>query len=285
MSSAHCSSQVVPEVYCGKCKDHIPATKKILIWRLPPIMICHLKRFQHTMTSKRKLRNLVSFSLDDQDFSSIMAENKMNDGIAPEAEEVPGADEKMTDVKSEGKEEEDKSTNDDVHMSEEEDEDIVMVDGAESKHEMLESASDNDRIDENEGNEGVEDDEDDEAARLAQKKIVENMNNLSNDVTGRGESLYSLYSVVHHIGALNAGHYVATAKEKDNTWKLFNDASISKVDKEKLVDPSAYLLFYARKDVSEEQLSDLWSIGDEATDPADLEKLLRQRDGGRCTIS
>ncbi|GMI11208.1 hypothetical protein TrVE_jg4520 [Triparma verrucosa] len=268
--------EVVPEVYCSKCKDHREATKKILIWRLPPIMICHLKRFQHTMTSKRKLRNLVSFSLEDQDFSSIMAENKMNDGVAPpEADEKMTGDEKMVDVgDAEGKEEEGKSDNGDVHMSEAkggEEEDIVMVDGAESKHEELQSAS--------------TEEEDDEAARLAQKKIDENVNNLSNDMTGRGESLYSLYSVVHHIGALNAGHYVATAKEKDSTWKLFNDASISTVEKDKLVDPSAYLLFYARKDVSEEQLADLWSIGDEATDPADLEKLLRQRDGGRCTLS
>uniref|UniRef100_A0A8B9TQ56 Ubiquitin carboxyl-terminal hydrolase n=1 Tax=Anas platyrhynchos TaxID=8839 RepID=A0A8B9TQ56_ANAPL len=32
--------------YCSKCKTHCLATKKLDLWRLPPILIIHLKRFQ-----------------------------------------------------------------------------------------------------------------------------------------------------------------------------------------------------------------------------------------------
>lgn len=26
--------------YCSKCKEHQPASKKLQIWRLPPILVC-----------------------------------------------------------------------------------------------------------------------------------------------------------------------------------------------------------------------------------------------------
>ena len=87
---------------------------------------------------------------------------------------------------------------------------------------------------------------------------------------------------------MGAGHYVASVKNSEGGWKLFNDASISKVnDKKQLVDPSAYVLFYARKDVVDADLSQFWTLGDGMTDmdPAELEKMLKQRDGGRCVLS
>lgn len=33
--------------YCPHCKEHIQAEKKMSIWRLPPILIIHLKRFKY----------------------------------------------------------------------------------------------------------------------------------------------------------------------------------------------------------------------------------------------
>ena len=32
--------------YCNKCKDHVQATKKIEIYKVPPIMVVSLKRFK-----------------------------------------------------------------------------------------------------------------------------------------------------------------------------------------------------------------------------------------------
>ncbi|CAM9931480.1 unnamed protein product, partial [Choristocarpus tenellus] len=49
----------IAEGYCSRCKELRNASLKMDIWRLPPILVIHLKRFQYTAYSRRKLRNLV----------------------------------------------------------------------------------------------------------------------------------------------------------------------------------------------------------------------------------
>lgn len=45
---------------------------------------------------------------------------------------------------------------------------------------------------------------------------------------GRGGSLYDLYAVVHHLGALSSGHYVASVKSQPSgKWHYFNDDQVS----------------------------------------------------------
>ena len=39
--------------YCSECKKHQLASKKLQIWRLPPILIVHLKRFYMEKIIKR----------------------------------------------------------------------------------------------------------------------------------------------------------------------------------------------------------------------------------------
>lgn len=44
---------------------------------------------------------------------------------------------------------------------------------------------------------------------------------------GRGGSLYDLYAVVHHLGALSSGHYVASVKSPSaSKWHYFNDNQV-----------------------------------------------------------
>ena len=44
---------------------------------------------------------------------------------------------------------------------------------------------------------------------------------------GRGGSLYDLYAVVHHLGALSSGHYVASVKSQPSgKWHYFNDDQV-----------------------------------------------------------
>jgi ubiquitin C-terminal hydrolase len=51
--------------YCNKCKIHVPAMKTIELWRLPNIMILHLKRFEfRTGFRREKLDMLVDFPLE-----------------------------------------------------------------------------------------------------------------------------------------------------------------------------------------------------------------------------
>jgi ubiquitin C-terminal hydrolase len=37
--------------YCPHCKEHMQAEKKMSVWRLPPILIIHLKRFKYDHSS------------------------------------------------------------------------------------------------------------------------------------------------------------------------------------------------------------------------------------------
>jgi hypothetical protein len=110
---------------------------------------------------------------------------------------------------------------------------------------------------------------------------------LSRSNTGRTESIYDLYGVVHHQGALSGGHYVASLKsEFDGKWRLFNDAQIYELASRDVVDPSAYILFYVRRDVKGTTLKDFWDTQQregEGLTEAEVAKLMKSRE--RCTIS
>ena len=64
----------IPEAYCSKCKDFRVQMKRMSLWRLPPVVIIHLKRFLFTQHMRRKLRDLVVFPIEGLDLSRIMAQ-------------------------------------------------------------------------------------------------------------------------------------------------------------------------------------------------------------------
>ena len=206
---AFSKEEKIPEAYCSKCKDFRVQTKRMSLWRLPPVMIIHLKRFQFTQTMRRKLRDLVVFPTEGLDLSRIMATDPVNSVV----------------------------------------EGVTIKDNKAS-----------------------------------------NQNGFSSDElkdTGRSEMLYDLYGVVHHQGALSGGHYVASLKsEIDGQWRLFNDAQIYDIHARDVVDPSAYILFYIRRDVANAQLSDYWDVnqGASAISEHDMDQLIKGR-SDRCTIS
>ena len=49
--------------YCSRCKDHVQALKTMGLWKLPNILILHLKRFKHSLR-REKLDVLVDFPLE-----------------------------------------------------------------------------------------------------------------------------------------------------------------------------------------------------------------------------
>ncbi|KAI8606549.1 hypothetical protein EDD21DRAFT_298031 [Dissophora ornata] len=55
--------------YCPSCKKHQQATKKLDIWRLPDILVVHLKRFSHTRAWRDKIDALVDFPIHGLDLS------------------------------------------------------------------------------------------------------------------------------------------------------------------------------------------------------------------------
>jgi Ubiquitin carboxyl-terminal hydrolase len=203
---AFAEEERIPEAYCSKCKDFRVQTKRMSLWRLPPVIIIHLKRFQFTQHMRRKLRDLVVFPVEGLDLSRIMARDSEGQNPVPKAS----------------------------HNGDE----SVLEDDAQTKDD------------------------------------------------GRSEMLYDLYGVVHHQGALSGGHYVASLKsEIDGQWRLFNDAQIYEIHARDVVDASAYILFYIRRDVSKAQLSDYWDVREEGNlSEEDMDQLLKGR-SDRCVIS
>uniref|UniRef100_A0A673LDD2 Ubiquitin carboxyl-terminal hydrolase 32 n=1 Tax=Sinocyclocheilus rhinocerous TaxID=307959 RepID=A0A673LDD2_9TELE len=59
--------------YCSKCKTHRLATKKLDLWRLPPVLIVHLKRFQFVNGRWIKSQKIVKFPRESFDPSAFLA--------------------------------------------------------------------------------------------------------------------------------------------------------------------------------------------------------------------
>eukprot|EP00501_MAST-03F_sp_TOSAG23-6_P002665 GSMAST32.ASY1.ANO1.2812.1 assembled CDS len=58
--------------YCSKCKKFKQAYKQLTIWKLPRILVLHLKRFQHGKYRRSKLETLVEFPISGLDMSSYL---------------------------------------------------------------------------------------------------------------------------------------------------------------------------------------------------------------------
>lgn len=61
--------------YCPNCKEHRQASKKLDLWRLPEILVIHLKRFSYSRYFKNKLDTFVSFPIQNFDMGKY-AKNK-----------------------------------------------------------------------------------------------------------------------------------------------------------------------------------------------------------------
>ena len=48
---------------CDKCKNIVDITKQTTIWRLPPVLIIHLKRFHCLGRRKQKLETSIKFDV------------------------------------------------------------------------------------------------------------------------------------------------------------------------------------------------------------------------------
>ncbi|KAI7750590.1 hypothetical protein M8C21_022499 [Ambrosia artemisiifolia] len=70
---------LVPEDmwFCPRCKERRQASKKLDLWRLPEVLVIHLKRFSYSRSMKHKLETFVNFPIHDFDLTNYIA-NKNN---------------------------------------------------------------------------------------------------------------------------------------------------------------------------------------------------------------
>uniref|UniRef100_A0A8D3ATG6 Ubiquitin carboxyl-terminal hydrolase 8 n=1 Tax=Scophthalmus maximus TaxID=52904 RepID=A0A8D3ATG6_SCOMX len=66
------------KVFCRHCKAHRDSTKKLEIWKVPPILLVHLKRFSYEGRWKQKLQTTVDFPLDSLDLAQYVIGPKQN---------------------------------------------------------------------------------------------------------------------------------------------------------------------------------------------------------------
>nr|XP_057944581.1 ubiquitin carboxyl-terminal hydrolase 8 isoform X2 [Doryrhamphus excisus] len=66
------------KVFCRHCKAHRDSTKKLEIWKVPPLLLVHLKRFSYEGRWKQKLQTSVDFPLDTLDLSQYVIGPKQN---------------------------------------------------------------------------------------------------------------------------------------------------------------------------------------------------------------
>uniref|UniRef100_A0A8B9P645 ubiquitinyl hydrolase 1 n=1 Tax=Apteryx owenii TaxID=8824 RepID=A0A8B9P645_APTOW len=64
--------------YCSHCKTRRDSLKKIEIWKLPPVLLVHLKRFSYDGRWKQKLQSSVDFPLETLDLSQYVIGPKNN---------------------------------------------------------------------------------------------------------------------------------------------------------------------------------------------------------------
>ncbi|URE22780.1 ubiquitin carboxyl-terminal hydrolase [Musa troglodytarum] len=69
---------LVPEDmwYCPRCKEQRQASKKLDLWRLPEVLVIHLKRFSFSRSTKHKLETFVNFPIHDLDLTNYVAHKK-----------------------------------------------------------------------------------------------------------------------------------------------------------------------------------------------------------------
>ncbi|KAL0313132.1 UNVERIFIED_CONTAM: Ubiquitin carboxyl-terminal hydrolase 10 [Sesamum radiatum] len=58
--------------YCPRCKEHRQASKKLDLWRLPDVLVFHLKRFSYSRWLKNKLDTFVNFPIHNLDLSKYV---------------------------------------------------------------------------------------------------------------------------------------------------------------------------------------------------------------------
>lgn len=60
--------------YCPKCKKHQQATKQFQLWKVPDVLVVHLKRFSNSRSLRDKIDALVEFPIEGLDLSDRVGE-------------------------------------------------------------------------------------------------------------------------------------------------------------------------------------------------------------------
>lgn len=63
--------------YCPRCKKHQQATKKFDLWKVPDVLVVHLKRFSNSRTLRDKIDTFIDFPVEGLDLSDMVGEREV----------------------------------------------------------------------------------------------------------------------------------------------------------------------------------------------------------------
>ncbi|KAG5891616.1 hypothetical protein JTB14_037130 [Gonioctena quinquepunctata] len=220
--------------HCSNCQNKQPATKKLQIWRLPPILIIHLKRFDYVHTKWVKTQKVVNFPFKNFDPTAYLAsipqetilrhrqlQEKKPDDLENSMESLPvriieenecGSSETVKECSKIDK----------------------PPDALTEQCKLLnESAS------KTSGKSKVSERSDKVRARLESTSLLktpildEHLRDYHQHQLLPGQDKfdlrYQLYAVVCHSGLLNGGHYISYACNPNGHWYCYNDSSCREI--------------------------------------------------------
>ncbi|CAK1541410.1 unnamed protein product [Leptosia nina] len=216
---------------CAACRTAQPATKKLQIWRAPPVLIIHLKRFQYVNNKWIKSQKVVNFPFHDFDPTQYLASVPQETILRHKELSCKRKSSLLVDV------------DDPISESETEDE------GTEK--ERVRTRSERKKV-EVRGRKRLE------SSSLVTTPVLDDnlMDYHKHHLVPEQDPFdlkYRLYAVVSHTGQLSGGHYVAYVRHPSGTWLCYNDSSCRELPlppgaTAPHIDPAAaYLLFYERK--------------------------------------
>ncbi|KAH8388821.1 hypothetical protein KR215_000251 [Drosophila sulfurigaster] len=232
--------------HCSHCKGKKPATKKLQIWKLPPILIVHLKRFNCVNGKWVKSQKVVHFPFDDFDPTPYLAsvpqetilrhkellelqKDMPSNEIVSELDEVDAGDNVVPN---------DKPTSSSEAPAIAAAKEMPIASGNVLRQSKSSNSARRQRL---------------ISTSLTKTPIVDgefedyHQHKLKADVD-EFDPKYKLYAVVSHSGMLNGGHYISYASNTTGSWYCYNDSSCREISHKPNIDPSAaYLLFYERQ--------------------------------------
>ncbi|XP_028166705.1 ubiquitin carboxyl-terminal hydrolase 32-like, partial [Ostrinia furnacalis] len=226
--------------HCLACRSHQPASKALQLWRAPPVLIIHLKRFQYVNNKWIKSQKVVNFPFEDFDPTEFLA-SVPKETILRHRELTERRASLFMDVGDAITESEDSEDEDDKG---EEAKDDSQPPKQKSKAQMAAKR----RASLERGRRARLQSASLAVAPVADDDLQDFHAHRLQPGTDPFRLRYNLYAVVSHSGQLSGGHYVAYARNPSGAWLCYNDSSCREVDPRRAIDPAAaYLLFYERQ--------------------------------------
>ena len=258
------------ETTCSHCRATGDMTKTLNIWRLPPVMVIHLKRFQYTPAYRRKLSTLIEFPLRNLELEPYIALNvgQVYPHKGPKEDGGPEREDDAGNLSTNENGDGNLSTNEngDGNLSTNDHRSPATRSAAPA------TAPSSPRT----------------TAPAPRAKLTRGYTDTNLEHARCLETTYNLYGVVNHHGALGGGHYTAMAKNSvDGLWYSYDDERVCQMEEEDIVTSEAYLLFYIRTDMDGVSIKDIYPerTREGKVTEEEIQQLVREQEQKKCTIS